>query len=246
MNKKNSCIETIHDRIALCVKEFGEGKNTVFALNIGVSEGNIRGYIKGVVPKADVLEKIVRCYDVNPSWLLTGKGEMRLSNCATSGTPGDTTPKPDNEDNNSLANGQENLDLSSLALPKSLPFIKYEHLADMHFPLVPTCKYDGVSATRKFIECRAQFVTEYRQQDALPIIPPGSSVACKTISKDDVIDKALCLLILNGNVLIRKVSFGFDKEHYNTTSINGDNPLELAKSEVLSIHRIMAYLVTYP
>lgn len=79
MAKKIENTATIHERMALCVQFFGEGKNTVFAEKLGVSEGNIRGYIKGVVPKADVLEKIVRTYDVSPEWLLTGKGEMALS-----------------------------------------------------------------------------------------------------------------------------------------------------------------------
>lgn len=79
MTKKEESIATIHERIALCVKHFGDGKNTVFAEKLGVSEGNIRGYIKGVVPKADVLEKIVRSYDISPEWLLTGHGEMELS-----------------------------------------------------------------------------------------------------------------------------------------------------------------------
>ncbi|MCR4699734.1 MAG: helix-turn-helix domain-containing protein [Bacteroidaceae bacterium] len=74
---KNSA--TIHDRIAICVKLFGEGKNTIFAEKIGVSEGNIRGYIKGVIPKADVLEKIVTSVDISAEWLLTGKGEIHNS-----------------------------------------------------------------------------------------------------------------------------------------------------------------------
>lgn len=69
-------IETIHERIELLVKEFGDGKNTVFADKIGVSEGNIRGYIKGIMPKYDVLEKIATSLDVNPDWLLTGRGDM--------------------------------------------------------------------------------------------------------------------------------------------------------------------------
>lgn len=69
--------ETIHDRIAELVQMYGDGKNTFFAEKIGVSEGNIRGYIKGVMPKQDVLEKIVRCFDVNPDWLLTGRGDKR-------------------------------------------------------------------------------------------------------------------------------------------------------------------------
>ena len=76
MTENNENIATIHERMAICVKLFGEGKNTVFADKLGVSEGNIRGYIKGVVPKADVLEKIVRTYDVSPKWLLTGEGEI--------------------------------------------------------------------------------------------------------------------------------------------------------------------------
>ena len=69
-------IGTIHERIERLVKEFGGGKNPVFADKIGVSEGNIRGYIKGIMPKYDVLEKIVTSLDVNPDWLLTGRGNM--------------------------------------------------------------------------------------------------------------------------------------------------------------------------
>lgn len=76
MTKNDKNIASIHERIALCVQYFGNGKNTIFADRIGVSEGNIRGYIKGVVPKADVLEKIVRTYEISPEWLLTGQGSM--------------------------------------------------------------------------------------------------------------------------------------------------------------------------
>ena len=77
MAKNDENIATIHERLALCVQIFGDGKNTAFAEKLGVSEGNIRGYIKGVVPKADVLERIVRTYDVSPEWLLTGIGDIR-------------------------------------------------------------------------------------------------------------------------------------------------------------------------
>ena len=72
--------ETIHDRIKELVTHFGDGANTVFANLVGVSEGNIRGYIKGVVPKQDFLEKVVRNCEVNPRWLLTGEGSMLKGN----------------------------------------------------------------------------------------------------------------------------------------------------------------------
>jgi hypothetical protein len=72
--------ETIHERIRHLVDIKAGGKNTVFAQKLGVSEANIRGYIKGVIPKADVLEKIVITYEVNAMWLLTGLGYETLPN----------------------------------------------------------------------------------------------------------------------------------------------------------------------
>ena len=72
--------ETIHDRIKHLVDKCAGGKNTVFASKLGISEANIRGYIKNVVPKADILEKIVISYDVNAMWLLTGLGYESLPN----------------------------------------------------------------------------------------------------------------------------------------------------------------------
>jgi len=66
----------IGDRIKLLVDNKAGGKNTAFAAIVGVSEANIRGYIKGIMPKADVLEKIVRSCEINAEWLLTGEGTM--------------------------------------------------------------------------------------------------------------------------------------------------------------------------
>lgn len=68
---------TIHERITVLVRVYGNGKNTEFAKLTGVSEANIRGYTKDILPKADFLEKIVRCCDnVSAEWLLTGEGSM--------------------------------------------------------------------------------------------------------------------------------------------------------------------------
>lgn len=71
---------TIHQRIAQIVKHFASDNNSLAAKNLGVSEGTIRSYRNGTTPKADVLEKIVRTYDVNAMWLLTGVGEMCAPN----------------------------------------------------------------------------------------------------------------------------------------------------------------------
>lgn len=71
--------KTIFDRISTIVEKFGNGKNTVFASLIGVSEANVRNYKNGVMPKADFLEKIARSFDININWLLTGEGNMLSS-----------------------------------------------------------------------------------------------------------------------------------------------------------------------
>ena len=71
---------TINDRIKELVAEKAGGKNTVFAERLGVSEANIRSYARGVMPKADILEKIVITYEVNAMWLLTGLGYSSLPN----------------------------------------------------------------------------------------------------------------------------------------------------------------------
>ncbi len=67
---------TIHDRMNQLVDKFGRGRNTVFASLIGTNEANIRGYIRNIPPKYDILEKIVRLLGVNPAWLFTGEGPM--------------------------------------------------------------------------------------------------------------------------------------------------------------------------
>lgn len=71
-----SRVETIHDRIKILVEKYADGKNTVFAGLIGSNEGSIRGYLKGVMPKQDILENIVRSLDVNAEWLITGEGSI--------------------------------------------------------------------------------------------------------------------------------------------------------------------------
>lgn len=73
-------IATIHERIKWLVDNLADGKNTIFAEKLGINEANVRSYIKGVQPKADVLSHIVTSYDVNAWWLLTGAGHPLQSN----------------------------------------------------------------------------------------------------------------------------------------------------------------------
>lgn len=73
-------IATMHERIKWLVDYFADGKNTIFADKLGINEANVRSYIRGVQPKADILSSIVITYDVNALWLLTGTGFPLQSN----------------------------------------------------------------------------------------------------------------------------------------------------------------------
>ena len=90
-------IATIHDRIKWLVDNLAEGKNTIFAEKLGINEANVRSYIKGVQPKADILSNIVKTYDVNAMWLLTGIGNPLSPNIQPEESPksltGDATIK---------------------------------------------------------------------------------------------------------------------------------------------------------
>ncbi len=80
----------ISDRIKTIIDHYGNGKNTEFAALVGTSEGNIRGYLKGVMPKGDFLSAVVRnCEGLSAIWLLTGEGGMLAADHAEKKSCGD-------------------------------------------------------------------------------------------------------------------------------------------------------------
>ncbi len=63
-------------RISEILKGVFHENKSEFARVIGVSEGSIRSYLNGTLPKADVLERIATNIAISCEWLLTGRGEM--------------------------------------------------------------------------------------------------------------------------------------------------------------------------
>lgn len=70
----------ISNRIKEVVAHFCNGNNRKFASIIETGEANIRNYIAGRQPKFEVISSIASKFEINCEWLLTGKGEMLLSN----------------------------------------------------------------------------------------------------------------------------------------------------------------------
>lgn len=210
---------TIHERIGTLVDTFGEGKNTILASKLGVSEGNIRGYIKGVMPKQDILEKIVRCFDVNSDWLLTGRGTMFKK---------DDFPKatPSNQPNNAIPL----IPLSAMAgaLTDETSILEYE------------CERYTVPAFKG-----ADFLIPIKGNSMYPTYLSGDIVACQKIPLKSLFfqwNKPYVLDTKQG-ALIKRIKPGSDKDHVLIVSDNKEyDPFELPCSEINAVALVLGLI----
>jgi len=72
----------ITERLQYIVDEVFGGNKAAFAKTIDIPPTSISNYLSKVrssKPSSDLLEKIVNSVDINPGWLLTGKGEPFMS-----------------------------------------------------------------------------------------------------------------------------------------------------------------------
>lgn len=221
MNKNNKKFDTIHDRIAECVQYFGNGKNTTFANKLGVSEGNIRGYIKGVVPKADILEKIVRCYDISSEWLLTGKGSMIKGNKTAIPT---ATPTQNTTD--------------------GIPLIPFSAMAgaltDERTALEYECERYVVPAFKG-----ADFLMTIKGTSMQPTYNSGDIVACQRVPMTSIFfqwNKPYVLDTAQGP-LVKRVKPGSDQNHITLVSDNPDyDPFQLPLEQVNAVALVIGLI----
>lgn len=209
---------TIHERIKYLVTTLAGGKNTTFAQKLGVSEANIRGYMKNVVPKADVLEKIVTSYDVNARWLLTGIGEMT-------------------NENNSIKLSEDGT---------GIPLIPVEAMAGCftgsQTVLLQECERYVVPAFKN-----ADFLIRVSGDSMVPRYFSGDMVACKMLSLADIFFQwgKVYVLDTDQGALIKKVERGSSSDTITLVSENqAYQPFELLIRQVYHIAIVMGLIRT--
>lgn len=209
---------TIHERIKYLVATLAGGKNTTFAQKLGVSEANIRGYMKNVVPKADVLEKIVTSYDVNARWLLTGIGEMT-------------------KENNSIKLSEDGT---------GIPLIPVEAMAGCftgsQTVLLQECERYVVPAFKN-----ADFLIRVSGDSMVPRYFSGDMVACKMLSLADIFFQwgKVYVLGTDQGALIKKVERGSSSDSITLVSENqAYQPFELLIRQVYHIAIVMGLIRT--
>ncbi len=209
-------IGTIHERIKELVATLAGGKNTVFAQKLGVSEANIRGYIKNVVPKADILEKIVTSYDINAAWLLTGAGEIQNQAAII---------KPSNDGT-------------------GIPLIPVEamagYFAGEQTVLLQECDRYVVPAFRN-----ADFLIYVRGDSMQPRYFSGDMVACKKLSLSDIFFQwgKVYVVDTDQGALIKKVMRGTSDDSITLVSENTEyEPFEISRHGIYNIALVMGVI----
>lgn len=215
--------ETIFDRISTIVEKFGNGKNTVFASLIGVSEANVRNYKNGVMPKADFLEKIARSFDININWLLTGEGNMLR-----------TEPEKENipvaHPSDSPTEGIPLIPISAMAGAFTGEHTVLEYECERF--VVPTFK-------------GAEFLISVKGSSMYPKYNSGDIVACKRLPMDNIFFQWNKVYVLDTDQgpLIKRVKPGSDKEHVLIVSDNERyEPFELPLDRIYHVALVIGVI----
>ncbi len=214
---------TIHERIGEIVTRLGKGKNTIIASKLGISEGNIRGYIKGVMPKQDVLEKIVINLDINPEWLLTGKGSMLK-----------------NDDNTPLSSPAPSK-IETINDHEAIPFAEAARNGLSPIPLVTQTAAAGFGNANfsieerdvkeyyvipKFKYCKVDFMIEVSGLSMYPHFNSGDVIACSILRNTQFIQWNKCHVIATREqgILVKRLMPGDDMQHLRAVSDNKEYP----------------------
>lgn len=216
--------ETIFDRISTIVEKFGNGKNTVFASLIGVSEANVRNYKNGVMPKADFLEKIARSFDVNINWLLTGEGNMLRT-------------ESEKEENIPVAHPSD-------SPMEGIPLIPISAMAGAFTGEQTVLEYE----CERFVVPTfkgAEFLISVKGSSMYPKYNSGDIVACKRLPMDDIFFQWNKVYVLDTDQgpLIKRVKPGSDKEHVLIVSDNERyEPFELPLNRIYHVALVIGVI----
>lgn len=216
--------ETIFDRISTIVEKFGNGKNTVFASLIGVSEANVRNYKNGVMPKADFLEKIARSFDININWLLTGEGNMLRT-------------ESEKEENIPVAHPSD-------SPMEGIPLIPISAMAGAFTGEQTVLEYE----CERFVVPTfkgAEFLISVKGSSMYPKYNSGDIVACKRLPMDDIFFQWNKVYVLDTDQgpLIKRVKPGSDKDHVLIVSDNERyEPFELPLERIYHVALVIGVI----
>ena len=231
--------KTIAGRIEMLVNAVAGGKNTIFAAGVGINEANVRSYIRGTLPRADILEKIVITYDVNARWLLTGKGEMFKQDPAPNSLPANhkaqsTTSQVDSD--RFYKTTEKEPGAIPLVSEKAVGGLINEHFAVNKRDIL------GHYIIPKFRHLGVNFMIEVTGDSMIPRFYPGDIVACSIINNPRFIQWNKCHLIASREqgLLVKRLMPGHTDDCLCAVSDNTSYPpFDIPKDDIEGLARIV-------
>lgn len=201
--------------------------------SIGCSNGVIsRGIKKGTDISSQWVSKIIETFsDINPSWLLTGQGNMYKS--------------PDLATNHATSNAR------TLA-----PFIG-DQTTTIGIPLVSEMAVGGLSGSHfsiqesdilgrynipKFRNSDADFLIEVRGDSMTPIISAGDIIACSILRDSKFIqwNKIHLISTTEQGLIVKRLRRSSDPKCLLAVSDNPDyEPFDIPKDEIVGMARVI-------
>lgn len=218
MSNKNE----IGDRIKQLVDYYADGKNTSFAQKIGTSEANVRNYIKGILPKADILQRIVKSFDISAVWLLTGEGDMER--------------KSTMDKNNQIVEDQRHIPL--IPIDAVAGFGRGDHAGVRY----EDCEHYSVP---EFMERGVEFLIRVSGSSMYPKYANGDILACKKIKEILFIQwgKVHIIESISQGPLVKRI-FEHDADTICCVSDNKENypPFLMPKSDIRSLSIVLGVI----
>ena len=173
--------------------------------------------------------KIIEYYkDINPEWLLTGKGDM-LKNAGYTNKETKTTVK---EPKTAYIRKEKEKG-------KGIPLISIEAMAGFGSGDIQVMNYDSeLYNIPEFTELNVDFMIRVKGSSMYPKYSSGDIVACKKLPLTDLFfqwNKVYVLDTTQG-ALIKRIKKGSDSEHVLIVSENSNyDPFELHLSQIYAV-----------
>lgn len=183
-----------------------------FFNDLGVTYGNFKGKAKEKALSSDVLAKIVAMYpEINPEWLLTGRGEM-------------------------LRSEQE---MPYQPIKQGIPLIPLDAMAGFAIGSEQVMAYSTDRyIVPEFDELKVDFLIRVKGSSMYPKYNSGDIVACKKLVLSDIFFQWNKVYVLDTEqgALIKRIRKGSDAEHITLVSDNEKyEPFEL---EIGQLHAV--------